>query len=192
MKVEAQMHQKLLLIAPLVAAASCGGRTITEAESGVNLLRESFAAYVDVSKAQAAGSTVWSPDPSAAGATCASAPEGKMGYHLVNVSLRGAASTPETGDIVLDPAKPEMLLYEKRADGTMGLVGVEWIVFMAAWEKAKGAGAPAPTVLGVPLLYSEHTFVTGGPMVPHYELHSWIWKANPRGTFDPWNPNVTC
>lgn len=190
--VETQMQQKLTPLIFLVAVGGCGGKTITEAESGVDLLRESFASYADVSKAQAAGYTVWSPDPSAAGATCASAPEGKMGYHLVNVPLRGPAATPETGDITLDPTKPEMLLYEKRADGTMGLVGVEWIVFKAAWDKAKGAGAAAPTVLGVPLLSSEHTFVTGGPLIPHYELHAWIWKANPRGTFDPWNPNVTC
>jgi hypothetical protein len=115
-----------------------------------------------------------------------------MGYHLVNVPLRGSAATPEAGDVVLDPAKPEMLLYEKRADGTMNLVGVEWIIFKTAWEKAHGAGAAAPTVLGEPLLASEHTFVAGGPLIPHYELHAWIWKDNPRGMFDPWNPNVTC
>ena len=191
-EMETQMRQKVIPAILLLAAAGCSSNTITEAEAGVNQLRDSYASYADVSKAQAAGYAVWSPDPSAAGATCASAPEGKMGYHLVNVPLRGPASTPETGDVVLDPTKPEMLLYEKRADGTLGLVGVEWIVFKAAWEKAHGAGAAAPSVLGVPLLYSEHTFVAGGPMIPHYELHSWIWKDNPRGTFDPWNPNVTC
>ena len=185
------MHQKLTPLIFVVVAAGCG-YTITQSEAGVNQLRESYAVYADVSKAQAAGYTVWSPDPSSASATCASAPEGKMGYHLVNVPLRGAASTPDAGDVTLDPTKPEMLLYERRVDGTMNLVGVEWIVFKAAWEKANGVGAAAPTVLGVPLLYSEHTFVTGGPMIPHYELHAWIWKDNPRGRFDPWNPNVTC
>ena len=186
------MHQKLTPLIFVVAAAGCAGTAITQSEAGVNQLRESYAVYADVSKAQAAGYTVWSPDPSAASATCASAPEGKMGYHLVNVPLRGSAATPDAGDVTLDPTKPEMILYEKRADGTMNLVGVEWIVFKAAWEKAHGAGAAAPTVLGEPLLSSEHAFATGGPMIPHYELHAWIWKDNPRGTFDPWNPNVTC
>ena len=185
------MNQKLIPLALGLAAAACA-TTISQSKAGVNQLRTSFASYADLSKAQAAGYTVWSPDPFATAANCMSAPEGKMGYHLVNVPLRGSAATPDAGDVVLDPAKPEMLLYEKRADGTMNLVGVEWIVFKAAWEKAHGTGAAAPTVLGKPLLYSEHTFAPGGPMIPHYELHAWIWKDNPRGTFDPWNPNVTC
>jgi hypothetical protein len=25
-----------------------------------------------------------------------------------------------------------------------------------------------------------------------YELHAWLWKLNPRGLFDDWNPRVTC
>jgi hypothetical protein len=25
-----------------------------------------------------------------------------------------------------------------------------------------------------------------------YELHAWIWKGNPRGVFDDWNPTVSC
>ena len=188
------MHRTAIpfMCAAVLLGASCSSNKVTEAEAAINALHESYAVYADVSKANAAGYTVWSPDPNAAGATCLSDPSGKMGYHLVNVSLRGAAATPETGDIVLDPAKPEMLLFEKRSDGTLNLVGVEWIVFKAAWEKANGAGAAPPTVLGQPLLYSEHTFAAGGPVIPHYELHAWIWKANPLGTFKPWNPNVTC
>lgn len=189
------MHRSTLsatITAIFVSVAACNGNKITESESLINQLRTSYASYNDVTKANAVGYTTWSPDPAAAGATCASAAEGKMGYHLVNVPLRGAASSPQTGDAVLDPAKPEMLLYEKRSDGTMSLVGVEWIVFKAAWEREKGAGAAAPTILGQPLLLSDHTFVPGGPSIPHYELHVWIFKDNPRGMFDPWHPNVTC
>ncbi|MBA3343434.1 MAG: hypothetical protein H0T48_16585 [Gemmatimonadaceae bacterium] len=186
------MYRKLIPLVCLAAITGCDSDSITEAEAGADRIREAFGAYQNVSQAQAAGYAVWSPDPFAAGATCASAPEGKMGYHLVNVPLRGAATTPQTGDAVIDPMKPEMLLYEKRSDGTMSLVGVEWIVFKAAWEREKGVGAAPPQVLGQPLLYSEHTFAPGGPVVPHYELHAWIFKDNPRGTFDPWHPGVTC
>lgn len=174
-----------------LGVAGCDN-SVTEPENTIKLLRADYAAFTDVAKANAAGYTTWSPDPAAAGATCASAPEGKMGYHLVNVPLRGAASSPATGDAVIDPRKPEMLLYEKKSDGTMSLVGVEWIVFKAAWEREHGAGAAAPTVLGQPLLLSEHTFVAGGPPIQHYELHVWLFKDNPRGMFDPWHPNVTC
>jgi hypothetical protein len=39
----------------------------------------------------------------------------------------------------------------------------------------------------------------GGPMgqhepgqPPHYDLHVWIWQANPSGMFAVFNPNVKC
>ena len=25
-----------------------------------------------------------------------------------------------------------------------------------------------------------------------YELHAWIWKHNPSGMFEDWNPTVSC
>ncbi len=34
------------------------------------------------------------------------------------------------------------------------------------------------------------------PLMPvavhHYDLHVWLWKANPAGIFSPTNPSVTC
>jgi len=186
------MMQRLIPLVFLIGVASCDSDGITEPEAGLNRIRESMAVYADISKAQAAGYTVWSPDPAAVGATCPSSAEGKMGYHLVNVSLRGAVTNPQAGDAVLDPTRPEMLIYEKRPDGTLGLVGVEWLVFKAAWEREKGAGAAAPTVLGVPVPLSDHTFAPGGPSIPHYELHAWVFKDNPRGMFEPYHPGVTC
>jgi hypothetical protein len=27
---------------------------------------------------------------------------------------------------------------------------------------------------------------------PHYELHAWVFRENPNGPFEPFNPNVTC
>ena len=160
-------------------------------------VRRVTAPYHLIDAAMADGYTAWSPNPFAAGATCPSSPsgQGKMGYHLVNVSLRGGAAHPENGDATIDPMRPEMLLYEKRADGQMHLVGVEYIVFKAAWERAHGAGAAPPTVFGQPLLASAHTFpgtLNPAEMVPHYELHVWLWSSNPLGMFYPWNPTVSC
>lgn len=186
------MHRKLISLACLVVVAACDSEKLTEAESGVERIRESFALYEDVPKAQSAGYTVWSPDPTVSGSTCPSSADGRMGYHLVNVPLRGALSNPAAGDAVIDPMRPEMLLYEKRSDGTVHLVGVEWIVFKAAWEREKGVGAAPPTVFGQALPLGEHAFVTGGPIIPHYELHAWVFKDNPRGMFDSYNPNVSC
>lgn len=155
-------------------------------------VRQATARFHDVDAAFAAGYTVWSPDPFAPNATCPASAEGSMGYHLVNVGLRGGAADPSAGDAVIDPALPEMLLYEKRPDGRMHLVGVEYLVFTAAWELANGANAAAPTVFGEPLLASVHTFPGNPNPIPHYELHVWIWASNPLGTFYPWNPTVSC
>ena len=150
------------------------------------------AAFHDLDNATAAGYTVWSPDPNAANATCPSSAEGNMGYHRVKVSLRGGAANPAAGDAVIDPLQPEMLLYEKLPDGSLHLVGVEYIVFKAAWEREHGAGAAPPEVFSQPLLFSTHTFPGNPDPIPHYELHVWLFAGNPLGLFYPWNPDVSC
>lgn len=163
-----------------------------EVLSALAAVRQATAAFHDLDAAMAAGYTVWSPNPFATNATCPSNAEGNMGYHLVNVPLRGRAANPAAGDAVIDPLHPEMLLYEKRADGEMHLVGVEYLVFKAAWEREHGAGAAPPEVFGQPLLASSHTFPGNPDPIAHYELHVWIWSDNPLGMFYPWNPTVSC
>jgi hypothetical protein len=155
-------------------------------------VRAATARFHDLDAAIAAGYTVWSPDPFAPNATCPTSAEGNMGYHRVNVSLRGGAANPAAGDANVDPLRPEMLLYEKRPDGQLHLVGVEYLVFTAAWERVNGAGAAPPEVFGEPLLASTHTFPGNPSPIPHYELHVWIWTTNPLGMFYPWNPTVSC
>ena len=161
-----------------------------EVQSGLAEIRRATASFHDLDEATAAGYTGWSPDP--ASGVCPSSAEGNMGYHRVNVGLRGSAANPAAGDAVVDIAHPEMLLYEKREDGTMRLVGVEYLVFKAAWERVHGAGAAPPQILGQPLLLSSHTFPGGTGNIAHYELHVWVWSPNPLGMFYPWNPNITC
>lgn len=164
-----------------------------ETSAALAQVRRATAAFHDIDAAFQAGYRVWSPDPFAPDATCASSPEGKMGYHLVNAPLRGSPVDPASADGVLDPERPEMLLYEKRADGKLHLVGVEYLVFKAAWEREHGAGAPNPQLLGQTVPFSSHTFppLTNHP-VEHYELHVWIWKPNPNGMFSHWNPDISC
>jgi hypothetical protein len=161
-----------------------------EVNAGLAAIRRVTAQFHDLDKATAAGYTVWSPDPQTT--ACPSSSEGYMGYHRVNVPLRGGAGNPAAGNTVIDLLQPEMLLYEKQANGKMRLVGVEYIVFKAAWEAANGVGAPPPEILGQPLLLSSHTFPGGTGNIPHYELHVWIWSPNPLGMFYPWNPDITC
>ena len=164
----------------------------SEVLSGLAEIRRATARYHDIDAATAAGYTVWSPDPFAANATCPSSALGNMGYHRVNVQLRGGAANPAAGDAVIDPLRPEMLLYEKRPDGKLHLVGVEYLVFKAAWERVNGAGAAPPEVLGEPLPLSSHTFPGNAAEIPHYELHVWLWTNNPLGMFAHSNPTVSC
>jgi len=175
------------------AAASRGvGSFGPEVLRSLARVRQATARFHNIDAAFAAGYTVWSPDPFAPNASCPTSAEGNMGYHLVNVALRGGAANPAAGDAVVDPLLPEMLLYEKRGDGKMHLVGVEYLVFTAAWERVHGAGAAPPEVFDEPLPPSLHTFPGNPNPIPHYELHVWLWTSNPLGMFYPWNPTVSC
>ena len=98
---------------------------------------------------------------------------GVMGIHYLNSKL--------ASDMTIDPLRPEQLLYVPSPDGPR-LVGVEYFEAYV--------GQPAPSVFG-------QTF--NGPMAGHspgmpwhYDLHTWVWQANPAGTFAQWNPSLSC
>jgi hypothetical protein len=105
---------------------------------------------------------------------------GAMGQHYVKGDL--------VGDPKLDRLRPEVLVYEPRADGGYQLVAVEYVVLKDDWHKANGSRAPRLfgrrlTLVTAPNRYGLPDF---------YEIHAWVWKANPRGVFDDWNPKVSC
>ncbi len=100
---------------------------------------------------------------------------GAMGYHYFNSEL--------VADNSVDPLQPEALVYERRADGGLDLVAVEWVV-RGPNTNPPGVTAP-PSVLGMEM----HILV---PAVGFYLMHAWIWKRNPSGVFADWNPRVTC
>lgn len=103
-------------------------------------------------------------------------PKGAMGVHFINMGNVGPK---------LDPTKPQVLIYEPVGD-KLKLVAAEW--FMPTQ-----LATSAPTIFGQTL---------GGPMeghqpvmpveLHHYDLHVWLWKANPEGVFSPTNPAVKC
>jgi len=101
-----------------------------------------------------------------------------MGIHFVNGDL--------VGDGVLDPMRPEALLYEFK-NGQMQLTGVEYVVIAEAWNANNDA---PPVLMGQLLQYSSSPNRYGIPAF--YELHVWAWNSNPLGTFADWNPKVSC
>lgn len=97
-------------------------------------------------------------------------PDGGMGLHWSRQSLH---------DDKLEVEKPEILVYEKLADGTYKLNGVEYIVPISAWTRAE-----PPTIMGQKLKRAE--------MLGIWYLHVWVWDENPSGLFADWNPRVKC
>jgi hypothetical protein len=104
---------------------------------------------------------------------------GAMGQHYVKGDL--------VGDGAINPLTPEALVYEPMPDGHLRLVGVEYVVFKDAWDANH---SNPPQLFG-------HMFFTipagnryGLP--DFYELHAWIWRPNPSGIFENWNPKVSC
>jgi hypothetical protein len=97
-------------------------------------------------------------------------PAGAMGYHFNNEALF---------DATLDVEHPEVLVYEKRPDGTFQLNGVEFYVPASAWMSAK-----PPRIMGQDLQTA--------PGLGFWFLHVWVWKRSPSGLFSIWNPDVKC
>jgi len=94
---------------------------------------------------------------------------GAMGYHYLN---------PTLVDGEAELLEPELLVYEPRADGSLRLVAMEYIVPVAAWQ-----GPGVPSVAG-------QEFHDNGAGL--YILHVWSWLHNPRGMFADWNPRASC
>jgi hypothetical protein len=111
---------------------------------------------------------------------CVSGPDyGAMGLHYVNFEL--------VGDGILDPARPEIVIYEPLPNGRLKLTGADFLVLADAWH----ASNAAPPELGGQLL---HLFEAPNRFgLPNfYTLHVWAWKENPTGMFSNWHARVSC
>lgn len=107
---------------------------------------------------------------------------GGMGVHYVNNGL--------VGDAVVDPLRPEAMVYAQGGGGALKLAAVEYIVFQGAWEAEHGVGADPPSLFGVDfdLTPEGNRF----EIPAFYALHAWLFRGNPAGQFTPWNPRVSC
>jgi hypothetical protein len=127
-----------------------------------------------------------------AGITCIAEPHmGAMGVHYVK------------GDLVknpmIDPEHPEALVYAPDAHGGLNLAALEYVVIKADWDAHNlpvESGAPSWVQPAPPNLFGQDFNFTDAPnrygLPPFYSLHAWVWKNNPAGTFEMWNPGVHC
>ena len=138
----------------------------------IKIVRDSTERFKDVKTAEAEGYALQFG--------CVSGPDsGAMGLHYVNGNLVARGE--------LDPTRPQIVIYEPQRDGSLRLIGADFLVFADAWDK-KNQGPPE--LMGQWFHYFESPNRFGLPAF--YTLHVWAWKDNPNGAFVNWHPNVSC
>lgn len=166
----------LALSALAVSSVAAAGR----GQADLGEVRAATARFQRVEVAEAAGHELGWKDPKIPIDGCVfnqmDPAAGAMGYHWFNHDA--------IEDTTLDPLRPEGLVYERLPNGKLHLVAVEWIVPKVLWEASYGEGN-IPTVLG-------QEMGVLNPVLNWYILHAWVWKPNPSGMFNNWNPDVTC
>ena len=173
------MRTKKLIVLFLAVATIPVAAGLALANSPTAGARAATERYADISLALADG---YGEFRDAQGVACIDQPGvGAMGVHFVNGGL--------VGDAVLDPTKPEALVYEPRNHtGGYKLVALEYIVFKDVWEAA-GHSDP-PSLFGQQFQLTPAGNRFGIPAF--YALHAWLFRGNPLGQLQPWNPRVDC
>ena len=134
-------------------------------------VREATARYHRVDAALADGYVLGSP--------CEAMPGQGIGIHYRKGSLI---------DAVVDPAQPELLVYEPHENGNLNLVAVAFVVRASAWDPTHDS----PPMLGNQVFEDKRVPDWSSPPFPNYELHVWVWKHNPNGMYATTNPSVSC
>lgn len=176
----------MALLAPLTALAAPGGVTDAETLQQLAAVRQATAKYHNVDAALADGYISTEE--------CVALPGvGGMGVHYLNPAYFGEAFA--TRQVTIE--QPPALLYEERG-GKLHLVGVEYFypIVLASGETWWGHDVPASELASAPTLFGQRfdgPMAGHSPEMPaHYDLHVWLWKGSPSGTFSTWNTNVSC
>jgi hypothetical protein len=159
-------------LSPAAAQAPADGRgTAKETSAQLAELRNQLRPLATPEAARAAGFTPAGP--------CVQEAPGGMGVHYVNFGRMGQP---------LDPASPQVLLFVPDGKGGLTLGGAEWMKPDA--DQDLSTDDDRPTMFGRAF---DGPMPGHGPGEPaHYDLHVWLFAANPDGVFAPFNPRVSC
>jgi hypothetical protein len=152
-----------LLGAPVAAQKNV--ETDPQVVEGLKQLREATKMFKSIDSAATAGYVREVP------ACLVHEHHGAMGYHHPN---RG--NLDEKAEIT----KPEILLYERLADGSYRLNGVEYIVPYRFWPR----DTIGPTIMGQRMKREDN--------LQFWYLHAWAWTPNKDGVFADFHPDVKC
>jgi hypothetical protein len=164
------MIRKLLVTSVVIGILALIAVTAVQASTQSELaqVREATAPFHRTAAAQDAG---WDLVPGLD--YCFNKPGvGAMGYHYINTAIL---------DLTVDLLNPEAMVYTPSPNG-LQLGAVEYIVPAAAWDDA--GNTEPPMLMGQMFHLNTNLGM--------YVLHAWIWKNNPTGIFEDWNPNVSC
>ena len=165
------MNRIMMLIVGTIVLIAAGVITIAFASGQNDLaqLRAATAQFQNPEKAQDAGYDLVSGLD-----YCFDNPGvGGMGFHYINTNIL---------DTTVDALQPEAIVYVSGPNGKLQAGGVEFIVPAQGWDE-EGHTDP-PSLYGHDFHLNESLGV--------YVLHAWIWKKNPSGMFEDWNPKISC
>lgn len=144
----------------------------SKASALLNQVRDSTARFKDVSVAVKEG---YAPQFG-----CVAGPDaGAMGLHYVNGDLVKSG--------ILDVTRPQIVIYEPAPDGSLRLIGADYLLLADPWD----AKYPNPPELMGQLFHYWET-PNRFRLPAFYTLHVWAWKDNPKGPFVNWHPHVSC
>lgn len=150
---------------PAMTHGSGQAATLSAADrQAVDSVRRTADRFRELAAARAAGYTRQYPEG------CVQTGEGSQGFHFINESL-----VDERVDLIT----PELVMYEPKADGSMELIGVDYVIPFDRWTAAE-----PPQVLGRPMMRNEPLGV--------WALHIWTHRDNPSGMFAAYNPAANC
>lgn len=163
-----------VLVAIGVTASVVGASNVDPVMNALAKARKATAKYQDVRAALKDG--YYLPVGG-----CVSEPGvGAMGFHYLNPAL--------AEDPAIRATKPELLLYIKRPNGKLRLVGVEW--FRPDADQDLSTDDDRPFLATVPFQGPMEGHEPGMPV--HYDLHAWVWAHNPAGLLSSFNPALSC
>ena len=180
--VRRRLASALLIVVALPAALILNSVAIAGAnmpKSGLETARAATSPFQELANAKAAGYA--QPAAPAPLHQCIATPDGTaaMGFHFINGKLL---------DTTIDPKQPEALVYARDENGRLKLAALEYVVFQAPWIAAHGDEMPS--------LFGQMFMATPEPnrydIPAFFSLHVWLWRPNPAGMFEPFNPEVTC
>jgi len=170
--------QSSIIVLALASACSTLSLAQTAAADQTNestliqIIKDATAKYQDVKMAEASGYVLQFG--------CVSGDDfGAMGLHYINPTLINNA--------VLDPTRPQIIIYEPTPGGGRKLLGVDYLLLADPWN----ANHPSPPQL-MGQMFHLFTAPNRFGLPNFYTLHVWAWKENPKGAFVNWHSNVSC